>query len=224
MRIISGGAGGIRLQVPPGDAVRPTTDRVKESVFASLEPLAGLRVVDLFSGSGALGLEALSRGAAAVVLVEHDRRALACLRDNTERVRKAIGSGCGSLRIAPMSVANAPRLLPEWAMTADLIFADPPYHPGPGAYGGAALLQDVAFGQWAGRARLVLEHAAASALPWYPEGPWRPTVRKRYGSLSVTVARLVSPNDDGLAASAGTLVNGLDKTSVTVYPTGHEWN
>ncbi len=189
MRIISGRAGGIRLCAPPGDAVRPTTDRVKESLFASLEPWLGLRVVDLFSGSGALGLEALSRGAAAVVLVEHDRRALACLRDNAARVCKAIGSGCGSLHIAPMSVADAPRLLSEWGGTADLILADPPYHPGPGVYGGAALLLDLAFGEWAGGARLVLEHATACDLPWYPAGPWRPAVRKRYGSLSVTVAR-----------------------------------
>ena len=175
--------------VPPGDAVRPTADRVKESLFASLEPLLGLRVVDLFSGSGALGLEALSRGAAAVVLVERERRALACLRDNAERVRKAIGSGCGSLHIAPMGVAEAPRLLPEWGGTADLILADPPYHPGPGAYGGAALLLDVAFSEWAGRALLVLEHAATSDLPWYPAGPWRPVLCKRYGSLCVTLAR-----------------------------------
>ena len=195
MRIISGGAGGIRLRVPPGDAVRPTTDRVKESRFASLEPLVGLRVVDLFSGSGALGLEALSRGAAAVVLVEHDRRALACLRDNAERVCKAIGPGCGSLRIAHLSVAQAPRVLAEWAGQADLIFADPPYHPAPGAYGGAALLLDAAFGEWAGQARLVLEHAAGSDLPWYPAGAWRPALRKRYGSLAVTLARRQSQGD-----------------------------
>jgi 16S rRNA (guanine966-N2)-methyltransferase len=196
MRIISGGAGGIRLRAPPGDTVRPTTDRVKESVFASLEPLAGLRVVDLFSGSGALGLEALSRGASAVLLVEHDRRALACLRDNAERVCKAIGAGAGALRIAPMSVAQVPRLLPEWEGTADLIFADPPYHPEAGAYGGAALLLDPAFGDWAGTALLVLEHAVASDLPWYPVGHWRPTACKRYGSLAVTLARR-------LAARAG---------------------
>jgi 16S rRNA (guanine966-N2)-methyltransferase len=196
MRIISGGAGGIRLRVPPGDAVRPTTDRVKESLFASLEPFVGLRVVDLFSGSGALGLEALSRGAAAVVLVEQDRRALACLRDNAERVCKAIGPGCGSFRIAPMSVAHAPRLLPEWAGTADLIFADPPYHPGPNVYGGAALLQDLGFGEWAGQALLVLEHAAASDLPWYPAGTWRPASRRRYGSLSVTLARRAVAGSD----------------------------
>lgn len=196
MRIISGGAGGIRLRVPPGDAVRPTTDRVKESLFASLEPLVGLRVVDLFSGSGALGLEALSRGAKAVVLVEQDRRALACLRDNAERVCKAIGPGCGSLRIAPIGVAQAPRLLADWEGSADLIFADPPYHPAPGLYGGAALLQDAAFGEWAGQAMLVLEHALGSDLPWHPLGLWRPAACKRYGSLAVTFARRLTASTE----------------------------
>lgn len=191
MRIISGRAGGIRLHAPAGDAVRPTTDRVKESLFATLEPLLGLRVVDLFSGSGALGLEALSRGAAAVLLVEQDRRALGCLRENAERVRKAIGPECGSLRIAPLGVAQAPRVLAEWQGTVDIVFADPPYHPAPGAYGGAALLLDDAFGEWAGDGLLVLEHAVASALPWYPLGAWRPTSCKRYGALAVTFARQV---------------------------------
>ena len=74
-RIIAGEAGGRRLAVPAGDAVRPTSDRVKESVFAALGPgrLVGARVLDLYAGSGALGLEALSRGASAAVLVERER-------------------------------------------------------------------------------------------------------------------------------------------------------
>ena len=69
MRIISGRAGGIRLSAPAGQSLRPTEDRVKESMFSSLGDLTGSTVVDLFAGTGALGLEALSRGAAQVVLV-----------------------------------------------------------------------------------------------------------------------------------------------------------
>ena len=74
MRVISGKAGGIRLQAPDGDAMRPTEDRVKEALFATLGNLQGLRVLDLYSGSGALGLEALSRGASEVVMVEKNPR------------------------------------------------------------------------------------------------------------------------------------------------------
>jgi len=78
-RIIAGEAGGRRLAVPPGEGVRPTSDRVKESVFSALGPgrLVGARVLDLYAGSGALGLEALSRGAAGAVLVERDAAAAA---------------------------------------------------------------------------------------------------------------------------------------------------
>ena len=193
MRIISGLAGGIRLRAPAGSAVRPTTDRVKESLFGGLGPLAGRRVVDLFSGTGALGLEALSRGAAGVALVERDRRVLACLRDNAERVLKAIGADAGELRILPGEVAAVPRLLADWAGRVDIILADPPYQPPPQAYGAAALLTDAAFADWAGEALLVLEHAAETVLPWHPAGGlWQPTSRRSYGSLQVTLARRVA--------------------------------
>ena len=83
-RIIAGEAGGRRLAVPAGDAVRPTSDRVKESVFSALGPdrLVGARVLDLYAGSGALGLEALSRGAAGAILVERDQAAARAVRAN----------------------------------------------------------------------------------------------------------------------------------------------
>jgi 16S rRNA (guanine966-N2)-methyltransferase len=191
MRIISGLAGGIRLRAPHGDAVRPTTDRVKESVFASLEPISGLRVVDLFSGTGALGLEALSRGAAAVALVERDRRALACLRENAAAVCRSIGPSGGELRLVPADVASLPQALADWAGSVDIILADPPYHPEPRAYGAAALLCDPEFADWASGALLVLEHAVDSPLPWHPEGLWRPHLCKRYGALAVAFARRV---------------------------------
>jgi 16S rRNA (guanine966-N2)-methyltransferase len=82
MRIVSGVAGGIRLHAPRGTVVRPTEDRVKESLFGALGDLSGARVLDLFAGTGALGLEALSRGAASVVFVERSRQVLPFLRDN----------------------------------------------------------------------------------------------------------------------------------------------
>ncbi len=189
MRIISGMARGIRLRAPPGDAVRPTTDRVKESLFGALEPLVGLRVVDLFSGTGALGLEAWSRGAAAVALVERDRRALACLRENAARVGRSVGPSAGELRILAADAASAPRLLADWAGKVDVVLADPPYHSPPRAYGAVELLRDGAFAAWAGSALLVLEHALDVSLPWYPQGPWRLRECRRYGSLGVAFAR-----------------------------------
>ncbi|NEE03633.1 RsmD family RNA methyltransferase [Phytoactinopolyspora halotolerans] len=85
-RIVAGVAGGRRLQVPPGQSTRPTSDRVREALFSSVEAylggLAGARVLDLFAGSGALGLEALSRGAALITLVESDARAVRTIRAN----------------------------------------------------------------------------------------------------------------------------------------------
>ena len=189
MRIISGNARGIRLTAPPGEAVRPTTDRVKESVFASLGPVAGYAVADLFSGSGALGLEALSRGAAQVILVERDRRALAALRANAAAVLHAMGAAAGALVVAPVDVSRVPQRLAEWAGKLQLILADPPYEPAAGSYGAPALLRDPAFADWAGDALLVLEHAVGTPLPWFPEGHWRLERQKPFGSLVVSFAR-----------------------------------
>jgi 16S rRNA (guanine966-N2)-methyltransferase len=82
VRIVAGSRRGRRIQAPPGRATRPTSDRVREALFAIVGPVDGLEVLDLFAGSGALGLEALSRGAAAAVMVERGPRAAACIRAN----------------------------------------------------------------------------------------------------------------------------------------------
>lgn len=85
MRVVAGTAGGRRLQAPPGRDVRPTSDRVREAVFSSLESMGAVRgasVVDLFAGSGALGIEALSRGARSVTFVDNDRTAVATVEAN----------------------------------------------------------------------------------------------------------------------------------------------
>jgi 16S rRNA (guanine966-N2)-methyltransferase len=120
-RIIAGTARGRRLAVPTGGA-RPTTDRVREAMFASLDHLlggfGGARVLDLFAGSGALGLEAASRGAAVVVLVERDRPSAAVARSNAEVV------GVPGVRVVPASVTAHLAGPPE---PFDLVLADPPY-------------------------------------------------------------------------------------------------
>jgi len=97
-RIIAGAAGGVRLASVPGDNTRPTTDRVKESLFSKLESydlLRDARVLDAFGGSGALGCEALSRGAASVTLLDTYPKAVAVIRRNVEAVQKAAASNLG---------------------------------------------------------------------------------------------------------------------------------
>ncbi|WP_320669944.1 16S rRNA (guanine(966)-N(2))-methyltransferase RsmD [Patulibacter defluvii] len=123
MRVIGGRFGGRRLDAPPGTGTRPTADRVRESLFSILGPLDGERVLDLFAGSGALGLEALSRGAEAVTFVERDRRAAAVLRDNLGR----LGVGEDEARV---DAADAVRHLRDAATRGDaydLVLLDPPY-------------------------------------------------------------------------------------------------
>jgi 16S rRNA (guanine966-N2)-methyltransferase len=126
MRIIAGEWRGRAIEAPPGRSTRPTADRVRESLFSMLASRLGsfedLRVADLFAGSGALGLEALSRGAAAATFIEAERDAAAAIRRNagklgaSERVRIIVGSALALPRSEPF----------------DLIFADPPYAAGSG--------------------------------------------------------------------------------------------
>lgn len=126
MRVIAGSARGTRLRAPKGRITRPMQDRVKEDLFNRLGVLvAGARVLDLFSGSGALGIEALSRGAAHATFVEHAPIVLATLRRNLERTHLT-----GQARVLPLSVPVALRRLARAGEVFDLIIADPPYRKG----------------------------------------------------------------------------------------------
>src|SRR6186713_2071110 len=103
MRISGGGARGITLAVPRGDTVRPATDGMRQSVFSSLgERVVGARFLDLFAGSGAYGLEAVSRGAAGGVFVEKSAKAVACLRTNITAVCKSLGRNAAELSVLQM--------------------------------------------------------------------------------------------------------------------------
>ena len=121
MRVIAGVWRGRRLRAPKGRETRPTPDRVREALFAALGPVEGRRVLDLYAGSGALGIEALSRGAAHVVLVERSRAALRALRDNLTDLE--VGTQATVLG-APVerSLAAIAQLGPY-----GLVLADPPY-------------------------------------------------------------------------------------------------
>ena len=133
MRIIAGAWRGRPIQAPPGLATRPTADRTRETLFSMLASRLGsfedLRVADLFAGSGALGLEALSRGAASATFVESDAKAAAVIRRNGEKLGAA-----DRVRILGGSALALPRSEPF-----DLILADPPYAPGSGSAAVAAV-------------------------------------------------------------------------------------
>ncbi|MEN9661776.1 MAG: hypothetical protein RL324_725 [Verrucomicrobiota bacterium] len=126
MRISGGQARGINLLVPKGDAVRPATDGMRQSVFSSLAGrLAGARFLDLFAGSGAYGLEALSRGAAGGIWVEQNAKAVACVRHNVAAVCKSLGCGLDGLEIRQGDALKVGIVPGEPA--PDLVFVDPPY-------------------------------------------------------------------------------------------------
>ena len=124
MRVIAGAYRGRPLKSPPGRGTRPTSDRVREAIFSILGDVGGMRVLDLFAGSGALGIEALSRGAAEAVFVESDRRAAEAIRANLA----AVGDPPAQVRVerVPGYLARAAGD-PPYA----LVFADPPYSSAP---------------------------------------------------------------------------------------------
>jgi 16S rRNA (guanine966-N2)-methyltransferase len=122
MRIVAGEFRGRRLQAPRGSSTRPTADRVREALFSMLGDVGGLRVLDLFAGSGALGIEALSRGAASAVFVERDHAAVAAIRRNLEAV------GVTETAVRRRDVLG---FLGSCSGSFDLVFVDPPYDSAP---------------------------------------------------------------------------------------------
>jgi 16S rRNA (guanine966-N2)-methyltransferase len=127
VRVVAGRFGGRRLAAPPGRGTRPTSDRVREALFSTLGPLEGARVLDLFAGSGALGIEALSRGAASALLVERDPRAVAVIRANLAALGLAEPEALVHAGPARAALRNASAR----GDTYDLVFLDPPYRSAP---------------------------------------------------------------------------------------------
>jgi 16S rRNA (guanine966-N2)-methyltransferase len=123
MRVIAGRYGGRRLQAPTGRETRPTSDRVREALFSILGDIEGAVALDLFAGTGALGIEAISRGAGRAVFVERDAAALSALTDNLA----ALGVGAAEAEVRRGDAFGALRTAREREETYDLVFIDPPY-------------------------------------------------------------------------------------------------
>jgi len=174
-RIIAGSAGGRRLAAPPGRDTRPTSDRAREGLFSTvlalLGPLDGLRVADLYAGSGAVGFEALSRGAAHALLVESHPRAMKVIRQNAEALGLPGAVPCAD------RVERLVRKKPDEPY--DLIFADPPYALADASV--TALLEDLRDQGWAAPDALVVVERAARgpALSW--PGGYEAERDRRYG-------------------------------------------
>lgn len=125
MRISGGGARGIPLTLPKGDAVRPATDAMRQAVFSSIASrVPGARFLDLFAGGGGYGLEALSRGAAGGVFVERNPKAVACIRQNIDAVCKSLGRGTHDLLVIGGDATTVPT---GGSAAPGLVFVDPPY-------------------------------------------------------------------------------------------------
>jgi 16S rRNA (guanine966-N2)-methyltransferase len=174
-RIIGGTAGGRRLSTPRGPHTRPTSDRVREALFSAVESwcgsLHGLRFLDLYAGSGAVGLEAWSRGAGVVTLVEHDRRTAGLIAENARTI------GFPRAHVVAASVTSTLRRTP--AAPYDVVYLDPPY-PLPDAAVDEDLRALVAHDWLVPGALVVVERSGRSGEPAWPAGIGD-VRQKRYG-------------------------------------------
>jgi 16S rRNA (guanine966-N2)-methyltransferase len=174
VRIVAGSRRGHRIAAPKGVVTRPTSDRVRESAFSIIGPVEDARVLDLFAGSGAMGLEALSRGAASCLFVERDREASRVIQANLEKLRLT-----GAV-VASRDAAAVLREERERGRTYDLVLADPPYDewerhaPALGELVPAVLAPD----------GLVLVETAERVEP---DLPLPIVTTRRYGSARITV-------------------------------------
>jgi 16S rRNA (guanine966-N2)-methyltransferase len=186
-RIIAGTARGRRIKAPAGERTRPTSDRVREALFSSLDAelgsISGLRVLDLYAGSGAVGLEARSRGAGAVTLVEQDRRTAGLIQENLRTLgfsRTEVIAG------AVARVLGGPPRAPY-----DVVFLDPPY-----ALESATVRADLtalmAQNWLAAGAVVVVERSSRSGDLTWPPG-LAPTRSKKYGETTLWYGRASVP-------------------------------
>ncbi|MEU8530423.1 MULTISPECIES: 16S rRNA (guanine(966)-N(2))-methyltransferase RsmD [Streptomyces] len=190
-RVIAGTAGGRRLAVPPGTGTRPTSDRAREGLFSTWEALLGtlegVRVADLYAGSGAVGLEALSRGAAHALLVEADQRAARTVRENV----RSLGLPGADARTgkAEQIVTGPPPGAPY-----DLVFLDPPYAVSDDDL--REILLTLRSGGWlTGDAVVTVERSTRGGEFLWPAG-FEPLRARRYGEGTFWYGRAASTCED----------------------------
>jgi 16S rRNA (guanine966-N2)-methyltransferase len=194
-RIIGGSVGGRRIQTPRGAHTRPTSDRVREALFSALESwcgsLHGLRFLDLYAGSGAVGLEAWSRGAGVVTLVEQDRRTASLITDNARRL--------GFVRAHVVAAAVHGTLQRPPAAPYDVAFLDPPYPHTDDAV--SRDLHSLATHEWVVPGGLVVvERSARSAEPDWPDG-FTDIRERRYGETVLWYGHASSESMSGPPAA-----------------------
>jgi len=178
-RIIGGSAGGRRLKTPTGDSTRPTSDRVREALFSAIDSatgsITGLRFLDLYAGSGAVGLEARSRGAGVVTLVEHNRWTASLIRQNAKTL------GFSRVEVTTSTVARA--LVHPPRAPYDLVFLDPPYAVDQAEV--CEALTSLRQHDWVAAGSLViLERSTRDPDLAWPEG-FRGLRSKRYGETTL---------------------------------------
>ena len=183
MRIIAGTAGGIPLLTPKSDA-RPTTDRVRSAIFSMLaHSVHAARVVDLFAGSGALGLEALSRGAASAVFVDNDPKATTVIQRNAEKARLL-----GAVKIETTEVFT---WLQQASSSAQIVFADPPYKKRAGDSDMvAALLAAPGLLRILAPAGMLVLESLAERDSFLVPAPWTLLEQRAYGMSQVSFLQL----------------------------------
>lgn len=189
MRIIGGTARGRKLLAPEGMDTRPTTDRIRETLFNVLgQRMDGDRVLDLFGGTGALALEAVSRGADFALICDIGQKQIACIRRNAEGVA---GRDPGRVMVKKADYRDAIASAPG---QYSLVFLDPPYRM-TDVYGDAAR-RLLAAGKLTEDARIVMEHASDVTPPLPPE--FAVEDRRRYGDTSISIVRVrtSTPEED----------------------------
>lgn len=197
MRVIAGRLGGRRLQAPKGRTTRPTSDRVREALFSMLGELHGIVALDLFAGTGALGIEALSRGAERVVFVERDTNAVVALKANLAAL--GLGESEASVRVGDaLESLRAARAAGE---TYDLVFVDPPYRHVSELQSGLSALLPRLLGP---EARVVVESDRRAPA----ELALKTITRRRYGDTTITIHRRGPDSKDGYRAEADDVEQG----------------
>ena len=183
-RIVAGAFGGRRISAPPGERTRPTSDRVREALFsalATMTELTGARFADLYAGSGAVGLEALSRGAAHVLLVEADPRAARVIRENLSALRATPAARLVTGKVGRV-LATGPGEEPY-----DVVFADPPYAVPDEEI--SAMLAALATGGWLADDGIVVVERSSRGAPLRWPAQITAERSRRYGETTLWYGR-----------------------------------